>query len=119
MSKSGRSLYLFGIYTLLNGIGLILVPNQMLSLFNVPTTEEIWVRVVGMLIILLGLYYTMAGQADNSHFIQLSVYGRLGVFSFWLVVVILNLVPPVLLFVGFIDFLGAVWTQQLLRSDIK
>jgi hypothetical protein len=54
MGASARSVLVFGVYLLGLGLVLLIVPNMLLSLFGMPTTTEVWVRVVGMLVIFLG-----------------------------------------------------------------
>jgi hypothetical protein len=90
VTKACRSLFLFGIYTVLNGIGLLLIPNVFLSLFGLPPANEIWVRVAGWLICVLSFYYTVSGRQDNTPFINLTVYGRASVFVFYVAIVLLG-----------------------------
>ncbi|HSG44255.1 MAG TPA: hypothetical protein VLA72_13990 [Anaerolineales bacterium] len=117
MTKAGRSLFIFGIYTIFNGIGLLLIPNVFLSLFGMPPANEIWVRVAGWLICVLGFYYTVSGRQNNTPFIRLTVYGRASVFVFYFAIVLLGLTKPIILVVGLIDLLSAIWTITALRSD--
>ena len=51
MSKSARSVFVFGIYLALLGSVLVVAPNVLLSLFGVALTDEVWIRVVGVLVI--------------------------------------------------------------------
>ena len=57
MSKSARSIFVFSIYMFVLGLILIVIPNVLLNLFTLPETNEVWIRVVGMLILILGFYY--------------------------------------------------------------
>ncbi len=117
MSKAGRSLFIFGVYTLVNGFGLLLIPKAFLGLFGLPTSGEVWVRVAGWLVCLLGFYYHIGGYQNATAFIRWTVPGRMSVFVFYLGIVALNLIPPIALVVGFVDLLGAVWTAVALRAD--
>ena len=116
MSSAGRSLFLFGIYTAAVGIGLLLLPDTMLGVFGIPTTNEVWIRVVGLLISLLGFYYIMAGRKDLTEFIRLSVYGRAVVIVPYIVFIALGFVQPIVIVFGIVDLLGAIWTSLELRS---
>ena len=49
MSKSAFTLKAFGYYMLALGVGLILAPNTVLAVFQMPTTNEVWIRVGGIL----------------------------------------------------------------------
>ena len=53
MSKSARSVYVFSIYLFVLGLILEIIPNILLSLFFIPETSEVWIRVVGMLVLIL------------------------------------------------------------------
>jgi Na+/alanine symporter len=117
MSKAGRSLFIFGIYTLVNGLGLLLIPNIFLALFGLPGSDEIWIRVAGWLVGLLGFYYLIGGYRDLTEFIRLTVPGRAAVFAFYVVIVLLGLIQPIVLVVGVVDLLGALWTAAALRQD--
>lgn len=54
MSKPALTLKWFGIYLLMLGAGLALLPNLLLSLFLIPPTDEVWIRVVGVLVFNIG-----------------------------------------------------------------
>ena len=119
MTSSGKSLYYFGIYTVFVGIGLVIFPNTILGIFRLPLTEEIWVRIAGWLIGLLGYYYLIAGKKSIHEFIRLSVWGRASVFLFYVVIVGLQLVQAIVLVFGLVDLAGAVWTHKALKSQSK
>lgn len=60
MSQAARSLFVFGIYLFLLGAVLVVAPNLLLPLFQMPETSEVWIRVVGMLVFIVGYYYVAA-----------------------------------------------------------
>ena len=41
---------------------MLVVPNVLLPLFGLPETTEVWVRVVGMPVLILDLYYCGAAR---------------------------------------------------------
>jgi hypothetical protein len=51
MSKSALSVFVFGLYLLVVGIVMLVVPNFLLGLFSIPSTTEVWIRVAGMLVL--------------------------------------------------------------------
>lgn len=117
MSKSAKSVFVFAIYLVLLGTTLLVMPNVLLSLFGLPSTEEVWIRVVGMLVILLAFYYGQAARRELADFFQWSVYARGSVIFFFLAFVALGLARPVLILFGALDLLGALWTGAALRSS--
>ena len=60
MTPAARSLQVFGIYLLVLAVGLALVPNVLLALFGMPPTQEVWIRVLGLLVGIVGAYYLIA-----------------------------------------------------------
>ena len=117
MSKSAKSMFVFGLYLLVLGAILVLIPNALLRLFFFPPTTEVWVRVVGMLVFLLGFYYFQVGRNEVKRFFQWSVYARISVLFFFIGFVIADLAPPVLILFGIVDAAAAIWTQVCLRSE--
>lgn len=116
MSKPARSIFLFGIYLVVLGVTLVAVPNLLLSLFGFAETREVWIRVVGMLVLFLGAYDVQAARQEWDGFIRLSVLLRVSVPAFFGAFVLAGLAPPVLLLFAAADFAAAVWTWLALRE---
>jgi hypothetical protein len=119
MSKSARSVFVFSVYLVLLGITLLVMPNVLLALFGLPATEEVWIRVVGMLVLLLAFYYSQAARRELAGFFQWTVYARGSVILFFIAFVVLGFARPVLILFGALDLLGALWTEATLRSSRK
>jgi hypothetical protein len=119
MSNSAKSVFVFAIYLVLLGITLLVVPNVLLMLFAYPTTNEVWIRVVGMLLVLLAFYYIQAARRELSDFFQWTVYARGSVILFFIAFVVLGLARPILILIGAVDLLAALWTEAALRSSRK
>lgn len=117
MTRAGRSVFVFSLYLFALGITLVAVPNALLSWFGMEETTEVWIRVVGMLVILLGFYYNGASRQDYTAFLHWTVYARFSVLAFFIAFVLLDLAPPILLFFGAIDSAAALWTLVALRRD--
>ena len=117
MSNSARSVFIFGIYVVVLGIILMVAPNALLTLFGMPATHEVWIRVVGMLLVLIAFYYIQAARQELTAFFQLTVYARASVILFFAVFVVSGLVQPVLILFGVVDLIAAIWTGLTLRSS--
>jgi hypothetical protein len=117
MSRAAISMLSFGIYLFGLGVVLLVAPNALLSLFGLPPTEEVWLRVVGMLVFLLGAYYSLASRHELRPFFRWTVVARSSVILFFAAFVLLGYVKPVLIVFGVIDLLGAGWTALALHSD--
>lgn len=68
MSNPARSVFVFAIYLVFLGGTLLLIPNALLNLFAYPTTSEVWIRVAGMLLIMLAFYYIQAARSEMISF---------------------------------------------------
>lgn len=117
MSNSARSVFVFGLYLVVLGIVLLVVPNVLLGMFSLPSTTEVWIRVVGMLLLFLGFYYIQAARNEMADFFQWTVYVRPTVILFFAAFVLLGFASPFLLLFGVMDILGAIWTGLALRSS--
>ena len=117
MSNSAKSVFVFGVYLVVLGITFLVMPNVPLALFGFPATNEVWIRVVGMLLVLLAFYYIQAARKELTDFFQWTVYTRASVIVFFIAFVVLDLVQATLILFGVVDLLGAIWTQLALRSS--
>lgn len=116
MSYSAKTLFVFGIYLIGLGLSLIIIPNFALSTLLLPATEEVWIRVVGMLLFYLGIFDILAARAELRPFIMWSVPIRFSAIIFITIFVMAGLVSPMFLLIGVIDFVGAIWTWIALRK---
>ncbi len=116
MSNSAKSIYIFSIYMIGLGLSFLLIPNTIMNTLGFQETDEVWTRVVGMLVLILAFYYIQAARHELTAFFQATVYGRCSVIVFFTVFVLLDLAPAVLILMSVPDVLGAVWTEWTLRS---
>lgn len=107
----------FGIYALAMGIGFTFAPNMLLSIFGIPATTEVWIRVIGLLALAIGFYYLYAGRSNDLHFFRMSLIGRALFFVGMTAFALLNLGPTILIAFGLVDLLAAVWTAYALRAQ--
>ena len=117
MTNSARSVLVFGLYLVVLGSVLVVAPNFLLGLFSLPGPTDIWIRVVGMLVLLLGFYYSQAARKEMTEFFQWTVYARSSVILFFTAFVLLGLASPPLILFGAADLLGAIWTGLALRAS--
>jgi len=117
MSKSAITLFVFGVYMLVLAGALIFVPNMLLSTFSIQPTNEIWIRVTGMLVLFLGIYDVSAAKGRWNDFIALSVPLRMYVIIFFTGFILLLDAPKMLLLFGAVDFVFAFWTWLVLVQE--
>lgn len=119
MSKAATSIFAFAVYLLAMGTVLVLVPNTLMQVFGLPDVQDVWVRVVGMLAVLLGGYYLAAARSELTPFMQWTVYARSSVILFFAAFVLTGLAPMVLLLFGLVDLAAAIWTHLALKADAR
>ena len=117
MKKSSTTLLVFGVYLIGMGSGLVVMPNTVFGVLGLPATDEVWPRVVGALALVLAFYYISAARADLRPFAQMTVPARIGVFVVFTAFVFAGLVGPVMIMLGAVDLLGAVWTGSALKAE--
>jgi hypothetical protein len=111
MNAADLSVFVFGIFlVVVDGFGLLLIPNTLLRLLKVPTTSEVWIRILGGIIALLGAYYIVAGLYNLIAFDWATVFGRFAVLLFLVLLALLKQAKPQLILFGLADTAGAIWT---------
>lgn len=116
MTTAARSVCYFGFYLYAVGLTLIIAPNLLLRTFQLPETNEVWIRVVGLLVVCLGFYYHRSAVQNNIPFLRLTVPARLFACLGFIALVIIKLAPPMLAAFGAVDGLAALWTWMALRK---
>ena len=119
MSKSAFSAKVFSVYLFAVGIAFVVAPNVLLSLFQIPETSEVWIRVVGVVAFNIGVYSWVAAKHEDKSFLEASVYTRVLVFVAFTAFAIIGLASPVLILFGVTDLLGGVWTHLALKADAR
>lgn len=117
MHPATRSMKYFGVYVLVNGTGLMFAPALALAPLGLAAPTEVWIRVLGAVVIVLGYYYWSCAQAEALAFYHASIRGRILFAALSVVIVVAFNAPPQLLLFAVIDVLGAAWTAMGLRSS--
>ena len=82
-----RSLYAQTAYVLVSGIPAVLAPNLILTLCGFPPTTDIWIRVLGLLLLAIAPYYYNMARHGNVPVVRATVQGRV-FFSIGLLVLV-------------------------------
>lgn len=117
MSAAARSIQVFSFYLAVLAATLLAAPNLLLGAFAMPATEEVWIRVVGMLVAFLSVYYSAAARTEDRAFFTWTVPVRLSVPVFFGAFVALCDAPPALMLFAGADALSAGWTWSALRRE--
>lgn len=117
MSYAARSVYVASVYVIGLGCALILIPNVTLGMFGLPQTDEIWIRMLGMMTLFLGIFQLQFARAELRAFFHLSVILRLSVLVFVTAFILTGLAAPVFILISVVDVLGAGWTWFELQRE--
>ena len=93
MDSAAKSVFVFGLYLFLVGLGLLAAPNAVLAPLGFPPAEETWLRVVGVLALVIAAYYILAARSGLTVFFRWTVYIRAAVFVAFAALVLLQLAP--------------------------
>ncbi len=116
MSPAAKSLFVFGIYVVAAGAGLLLIPGLVLGTLGFVPAQDGWVRVVGALAMVVGAYHMVGARHNLRPYIRASVWGRVGFGVLLGSLVVASVMPTPLLLFAAIDLAGAAWTAIALRQ---
>jgi hypothetical protein len=110
------SLVVQAIYVLLTGLQLIFVPNMLLSMFGFDATSEIWIKVLGIVVLSLSIVYYTVNKSGSEDVVRATMWSRLFVgVGFILLALTGQAKLSIILFAG-IDIVTAVWTWFELKK---
>lgn len=117
MSRAALTMYVWTAYLVVLSTTLLLAPNALLRVFGLPETNEVWVRIVGMLLTFLAYLSLVSARTENTAYMRWSGQTRATVILFFGAFVAAGLAPPVLLLFGGVDLIAAVWTLSAIARD--
>ena len=117
MSKSAKSVLIFGIYLGVIVLILLLVPNALITPFGIEPANEVWIRLSGILLMALAVYYSLAAKHEIVVIMKATAFIRMTIIFFFTAFALLKLVSPNIIIFSAIDFLGGVWTLLMLKNE--
>ena len=103
-------------YMIFSGAGFLFMPNVVLPMFGIQPVDDVWIRVVGLLALVLASYYWVLTKNGVVPFFKVSVWGR---YTFCAGLVALALLDfgekPLILFAALETGLAA-WTHLALKK---
>jgi len=88
-----------------------------LPIVGIPQTNEVWIRVAGMTVIFLGIFYLVAALNEYRQIFVVSVGIRFAVVVFFAAFAIAGFAPWNLILLTPLDVLFAIWTLIELRRE--
>ncbi|MEX2567854.1 MAG: hypothetical protein WD431_18040 [Cyclobacteriaceae bacterium] len=117
MSKSATSVFIYGVFYAFNGLMLLLVPNVLLNSLGIEPTSEVWIRLAGILLSAIAVYYILAAKYELIVIMKATAFIRFSILFFFTAFVLLQLVSSSIIIISVIDFLGGLWTFLMLRKE--
>ena len=117
MSKSAGSVLIYGVYLAFNGIMLLFIPNVLVSRLGMEPTNEVWIRLAGILLMAIAVYYILAAKNEIVVIMKATAFIRFSIIFFFAAFVLLNLALPSIIIISIIDFLGGLWTYMMLKKE--
>ena len=116
MSRAATSIFVYSIYLFAQGVLLLVIPNVALGLFGLPTTQEVWVRVLGYSLLVVSGYFLVAARREVTEFFLISIVFRLALPVVFGAFVALGYAQSALLLLTPADVIFAIWTAWGLWS---
>jgi len=117
MTNWKNSMYAQIVYMAGMGLPFLFAPNLMLPMLGLEPTNEIWIRVLGMLVVALLVYYSTSIRQNNIAFARASVQGRL-VFCLGLTGLALVYGQYIFILFAVVEAGLAVWTHRTLPAVV-
>ena len=104
------SLVVQAVYVILTGLQLIFVPNMLLSMFGFEPTSEIWIKVLGIVILPLSAVYYAISKQGNEESLRATIISRGFVGIGFTLLALSGQAPMALILFAGIDIATAIWT---------
>jgi hypothetical protein len=115
-SNRHLSLVVHTIYVVLTGLQLIFIPNMLLSMFGFDATSEIWIKVLGVVVLSLSFMYYAVSKQENADVVRSTIWARWFVSAGFLLLALSGQVKLNLILFAGIDFATAMWTWVELKK---
>ena len=117
MDNASISMKVFAAYLFAIGEVLLMTPNFLLDLFGFSGTSEVWIRVIGVVVMNFSAFYWFAAKYEARPLYMVSVFTRTFSFIAFTAFALLSLARPMLVLFGAVDLAGALWTYLALKKS--
>jgi hypothetical protein len=115
-SNRHLSLVVQAIYVIITGLQLIFIPNMLLSMFGFEPTSEIWIKVLGIVILPLSAVYYAISKQGNEESVRATILSRGFVGIGFTLMALLGQAPMALILFAGIDIATAIWTWMEMKK---
>jgi hypothetical protein len=110
------SLVVQAIYVIITGLQLIFVPNMMLEMFGFAPTSEIWIKVLGIVILPLSAVYYAISKSGDDNSVKATIFSRGFVGVGFILLALTGVAPMNLILFAGIDLATAIWSWLELKK---
>ncbi len=118
-SQAAFSTLCWGLYMFVNGTSMMLYPSHTLEMMGMATTVDIWIRMAGLLALVLGFYYVQMGRYYFAPFYSWKMIGHAAGILIMTLFYLLGLAPATIFLLCLTDALAALWTAWGMAQDRK
>jgi hypothetical protein len=115
MTPAARTIGIYGLYLVANGVGLLLAPNLLLRMLGLAGTDEPWIRVAGLVAAEVGYYLLLVARREVTALFWPTVHGRVAAASAFVALATFGRAPWQLLLFAAVDIASAAWTSGHIR----
>lgn len=119
MKKANTAMYAQILYMVGMGTGLLFIPTLILPMFGFEAPQEIWVRVLGALALLLSVYYYICVKGAYEPFYRASIYGRYAFCAVLAIFGLLKMTQPGIFVFAAVETALAAWAHWGLHQSSK
>lgn len=116
MTRSAKTVWVFGIYLIIEGVFLMLAPGWVLEAIGIPDPDSVWRIVLGFVVAILGYYYVRNAKKNLTPFFQFTVQVRFIQLVFFLWLYFFDRGSLALVGFSIIEMLAGVWTWRELKK---
>ncbi|MEQ9231433.1 MAG: hypothetical protein RIF46_12190 [Cyclobacteriaceae bacterium] len=117
MTKAARTVWVFGIYLMLEGVFLMMAPASMLHAIGIPDPNSVWRIVLGFVVAVLGYYYIRNGKENLRPFFTFTVQIRLLQLGFFVWLYFFERGTMALVLFSVVEAIAGVWTWHALKKS--
>ncbi len=96
---------------------LLLIPNVLITPFGIQSTNEVWIRLSGILLMALSVYYILGAKYEIVVIMKATAFIRLTIIFFFTAFAILDMTSPNIIIFSVFDFAGGTWTLLMLKNE--
>ena len=117
MNPASKSIYYFALYPLSAGLAMMLAPALPLKILGFPVEGLDWIRMLGVVTVIIAYYYWRLGKDEILSFCRYSAQMRLTIPLVFIALVLSFGMNPLYIGLTAGDFLGGLWTWHALRQQ--